>query len=384
MIKRVSAPEGKAAAAIAAQTVTAPAIRKRSEMTPSSMNIIPSNICGTVPFSKGSTGSLGSLGSLGMNGPEANFPKSGAPNETFNLSSDGLSSFLGSSNSVGLSSKISTRENMNQNEPFQVREDFSAFGKPFFWGPGQNGSTLSLLSNFSGGGLSSSSANNPRGLHMNGSELNFFKDLFQPIELENDVPLQCPSTGYSIMNDVPTSFKQNSVFENPSLPFGHGNTLGPEYVASNGFLEKKPGCLEPTIDELLGLITEGEEKNEDLNRSEAVFPSKLHRMLQDAKREGFEHIVSWIHGGTAFKVHDVSSFMKEIMPIYFDQSKFESFRRQLNLYGFTRVTRGPSRGMYYHQDFVQNDPSLCQNISRPKSVRKRRKQSSDVGSVVLA
>ncbi len=100
---------------------------------------------------------------------------------------------------------------------------------------------------------------------------------------------------------------------------------------------------------------------------ENVFPQKLHFLLQQAEMEGFDHIISWVNDGAAFKVHDSKAFLEKVMPNYFDQSKFESFRRQLNLYGFQRVSRGPSRGIYYHQFFLQSEPSLCQSITRPVS-----------------
>jgi len=106
-------------------------------------------------------------------------------------------------------------------------------------------------------------------------------------------------------------------------------------------------------------------ETESLGACENVFPQKLHFLLQQAEKEGFDHIISWVNDGAAFKVHDSKAFLEKVMPNYFDQSKFESFRRQLNLYGFQRVSRGPSRGIYYHQFFLQSEPSLCQSITRP-------------------
>ena len=94
------------------------------------------------------------------------------------------------------------------------------------------------------------------------------------------------------------------------------------------------------------------------------FPWKLHDLLQDASVQGFSDVVSWDASGTTFKVHKPDEFVTRVMPLYFDMSKYESFRRQLNLYGFIRTTRGMLRGTYQHPRFVRDDKSLCGTIHR--------------------
>lgn len=94
------------------------------------------------------------------------------------------------------------------------------------------------------------------------------------------------------------------------------------------------------------------------------FPSKVYLMLENAERDNYAHIVSWVNGGTAFKVHNHDEFLKRVMPIYFDQSKYESFRRQLNLYNFSRVARGSDRGVISHPCLVAGAPWLCNEIKR--------------------
>jgi hypothetical protein len=98
--------------------------------------------------------------------------------------------------------------------------------------------------------------------------------------------------------------------------------------------------------------------------SEHAFPWRLHSMLDDAQNDGFQEIVSWVQDGAAFKVHDSDEFVKQVMPNYFDQTKYESFRRQLNMYGFTRANRGEKRGLYFHELFLESDRRLCRNITR--------------------
>jgi hypothetical protein len=59
--------------------------------------------------------------------------------------------------------------------------------------------------------------------------------------------------------------------------------------------------------------------------------------------------VSFYSHGRAFGVHDMERFIEEVMPKYFKQSKWNSFARQLNLYGFMRLASGPDSGGYYHE-----------------------------------
>ena len=107
-------------------------------------------------------------------------------------------------------------------------------------------------------------------------------------------------------------------------------------------------------------------KNNNKRRHES-FPWKLHDMLLQVKLNNQEHIVSWDLNGRALKVHDPQAFATKILPVYFLHStKWESFQRQLNLYGFKRISRGPHKGIYLHKYFVKDNRSLCSLISRSR------------------
>jgi hypothetical protein len=95
------------------------------------------------------------------------------------------------------------------------------------------------------------------------------------------------------------------------------------------------------------------------------FPTKLHEMLERVEEDGNSHIISWQPHGRCFVVHKPELF-KTILPYYFKLSKIASFQRQLNLYGFQRITRGPDKGGYYHELFLRNRAFLSHRIQRVK------------------
>ena len=95
-----------------------------------------------------------------------------------------------------------------------------------------------------------------------------------------------------------------------------------------------------------------------------AFPVKLYRMLEEVALKGDEDIVGWSPDGLSFQVRDTTRFVNEVMSSHFKQSKYKSFQRQLNFYGFRRITNGPNEGAYCHQWFIQGNEEMCKNIRR--------------------
>jgi hypothetical protein len=96
-----------------------------------------------------------------------------------------------------------------------------------------------------------------------------------------------------------------------------------------------------------------------------TFPLRLHTLLSDMEAQGQATTVSWQPHGKCFVVRNTEEFIK-LLPQYFNQSKWSSFQRQLNLYEFQRLTTGPDRGGYYHPYFIRGQPMLCQSMTRTK------------------
>ena len=100
-----------------------------------------------------------------------------------------------------------------------------------------------------------------------------------------------------------------------------------------------------------------------------AFPDKIYHMLHEQSHR--KEVVSFVAAGTSFLIHDPRIFETEIMPLYFTSTRLASFQRQLNLYGFQRVERGPFRGAYRHPSFVQGQKDLLVNIKRQVTRRKK-------------
>jgi len=136
------------------------------------------------------------------------------------------------------------------------------------------------------------------------------------------------------------------------------------------FLAEKPRTAHITVehnyhDYAHDVSTDFHEEHPARGGVTTPFPLKLHEMLDGVVAEGLEHIVSWQPHGRCFVVHKPQEFV-ELLPKYFKLSKIASFQRQLNLYGFQRLTRGRDRGGYYHELFLRGKVFLSHNIQRVK------------------
>jgi len=107
------------------------------------------------------------------------------------------------------------------------------------------------------------------------------------------------------------------------------------------------------------------------------FPKVLYQLLEDATNNGNEDIVCFLPHGYSFVVKDIEKFETIVMPTYFKMSEWKSFRRQINLYDFTRVAYGPDRGSYYHKSFVRGKPELLDDMKRSKLKGDRSKNLPD-------
>ena len=107
--------------------------------------------------------------------------------------------------------------------------------------------------------------------------------------------------------------------------------------------------------------------NASLRTPNAAFPLKLHETLVRIEMDGHDDIIGWLPHGRSFKIHKNDEFVETILPKYFIMTKKSSFLRQLNLYGFNRLSGiGPDQGSYYHEKFLRGMKFLSRRMQRLK------------------
>ena len=91
-----------------------------------------------------------------------------------------------------------------------------------------------------------------------------------------------------------------------------------------------------------------------------VFPTRLYSMLENAEKEGYDHLIRWSSDGKSFKIQDSWNHkaIVEILKQNFNQTRFKSFLRQLQVYGFERSFKGQNQGECSHPMFIRGRKEL--------------------------
>lgn len=99
---------------------------------------------------------------------------------------------------------------------------------------------------------------------------------------------------------------------------------------------------------------------------EPPFPVKLHRILSNAEHND---VISWLPHGRSWRVLKPKAFEEKVIPMYFRHAKYASFMRQVNGWGFKRMTQGPDHNSYYNELFLRGLPHLCAKMRRPAKAK---------------
>jgi len=113
------------------------------------------------------------------------------------------------------------------------------------------------------------------------------------------------------------------------------------------------------------------------------FARRLYEMLQSESKLAITSpnqtvFISWSESGLAFRIHDVDGFTSSVLPKYFRTKKFSSFQRNLNLYGFAKMRRGPDTDKYAHQSFTRGNPELLLHIRKSSSASRRKMSAASI------
>lgn len=79
---------------------------------------------------------------------------------------------------------------------------------------------------------------------------------------------------------------------------------------------------------------------------EPTFPTKLHMILSNPE---FQDIISWLPHGRSWRILQQKAFEERVIPLYFRHGRYSSFARQVNGWGFRRITHGSDYNSYVCQ-----------------------------------
>ncbi|XP_055807881.1 heat stress transcription factor B-3-like [Solanum dulcamara] len=105
------------------------------------------------------------------------------------------------------------------------------------------------------------------------------------------------------------------------------------------------------------------------------FLLKTYMLVEDPATDD---VISWNSDGSAFIVRQPAEFARDLLPTLFKHSNFSSFVRQLNTYGFRKITT--SQWEFSNDLFRKGDMDLLCDIRRKKSWTNKqpnKKESTD-------
>ncbi|CAF3922763.1 unnamed protein product [Rotaria sp. Silwood2] len=109
--------------------------------------------------------------------------------------------------------------------------------------------------------------------------------------------------------------------------------------------------------------------NQSSQSSITAFLAKLWALVNDSS---CDDLIVWDPSGGSFHVYDQSRFSREILPRYFKHNNFASFIRQLNMYGFRKMSTIEHGSLknerddieFAHPYFIRGQDSLLELIKR--------------------
>ncbi|XP_017146448.1 heat shock factor protein isoform X2 [Drosophila miranda] len=106
-----------------------------------------------------------------------------------------------------------------------------------------------------------------------------------------------------------------------------------------------------------------------------AFLAKLWRLVDDTETN---HLIFWTKDGHSFVIQNQAQFARELLPLNYKHNNMASFIRQLNMYGFHKITSIENGGLRFDRDeiefshpfFKRNSAHLLDQIKRKISNNK--------------
>ncbi|XP_068146584.1 heat shock factor protein isoform X1 [Drosophila tropicalis] len=100
-----------------------------------------------------------------------------------------------------------------------------------------------------------------------------------------------------------------------------------------------------------------------------AFLAKLWRLVDDAETD---NLICWNKDGSSFIIQNQAQFAHDLLPLNYKHNNMASFIRQLNMYGFHKITSIENGGLRFDRDeiefshpcFKRNYPYLLDHIKR--------------------
>ncbi|XP_075973119.1 uncharacterized protein LOC142974570 isoform X3 [Anticarsia gemmatalis] len=126
----------------------------------------------------------------------------------------------------------------------------------------------------------------------------------------------------------------------------------------------------------------------EIGASVPAFLGKLWKLVNDSETN---HLISWSPGGKTFVIKNQADFARELLPLYYKHNNMASFIRQLNMYGFHKITSVENGGLRYEKDeiefshpcFMKGHAYLLEHIKRKIANPKSIVTSNESGEKVL-
>lgn len=97
-------------------------------------------------------------------------------------------------------------------------------------------------------------------------------------------------------------------------------------------------------------------------------PAFLRKLWKIVNDPAIDDLVGWSADGESFIIRNPPEFCYNLLPIYYKHNNMSSFIRQLNMYGFHKISNengcDKDEIRFFHPFFQQNEARLLQHIKR--------------------